>query len=142
MDTDLQYRFSLPDGALTTYDSYPERTLPDGRVCATFKEVFTSSRLLIAPGLVVRDSTCLAWRHIREPRSPDAKDGSAPSSHATEYRQFCGRCWDLAKRAHGVASRAKSGFGTSPRPDKHRSEKPETAETAGQVIHKLTQATL
>lgn len=25
-------RFSLPDGALTTYDSYPERTLPDGRV--------------------------------------------------------------------------------------------------------------
>lgn len=28
-------RFSLPDGALTTYDSYPERTLPDGRVSAT-----------------------------------------------------------------------------------------------------------
>ena len=26
------HRFSLPDGALTTYDSYPERTLPDGRV--------------------------------------------------------------------------------------------------------------
>jgi len=25
------HRFSLPDGALTTYDSYPERTLPDGR---------------------------------------------------------------------------------------------------------------
>jgi hypothetical protein len=25
-------RFSLPDGGLTTYDSYPERTLPDGRV--------------------------------------------------------------------------------------------------------------
>jgi hypothetical protein len=27
-----RYRFSLPEGALTTYDSYPERTLPDGRV--------------------------------------------------------------------------------------------------------------
>lgn len=26
------FRFSLPDGGLTTYDSYPERTLPDGRV--------------------------------------------------------------------------------------------------------------
>ncbi|KAJ7647352.1 hypothetical protein FB45DRAFT_822173 [Roridomyces roridus] len=25
------HRFSLPEGALTTYDSYPERTLPDGR---------------------------------------------------------------------------------------------------------------
>ncbi|KAF8135733.1 hypothetical protein EV363DRAFT_1551679 [Boletus edulis] len=25
------HRFSLPDGTLTTYDSYPERTLPDGR---------------------------------------------------------------------------------------------------------------
>ncbi|KAF5393337.1 hypothetical protein D9757_000561 [Collybiopsis confluens] len=25
------HRFSLPDGSLTTYDSYPERTLPDGR---------------------------------------------------------------------------------------------------------------
>ncbi|EAU91127.2 hypothetical protein CC1G_03295 [Coprinopsis cinerea okayama7 len=25
------HRFSLPDGNLTTYDSYPERTLPDGR---------------------------------------------------------------------------------------------------------------
>ncbi|KAJ8515599.1 hypothetical protein ONZ45_g7018 [Pleurotus djamor] len=25
------HRFSLPDGGLTTYDSYPERTLPDGR---------------------------------------------------------------------------------------------------------------
>jgi hypothetical protein len=25
-------RFSLPEGGLTTYDSYPERTLPDGRV--------------------------------------------------------------------------------------------------------------
>ncbi|KAL1748699.1 hypothetical protein HDZ31DRAFT_79555 [Schizophyllum fasciatum] len=25
------HRFSLPDGALTTYDTYPERTLPDGR---------------------------------------------------------------------------------------------------------------
>ncbi|KIJ67736.1 hypothetical protein HYDPIDRAFT_25210 [Hydnomerulius pinastri MD-312] len=25
------HRFSLPVGALTTYDSYPERTLPDGR---------------------------------------------------------------------------------------------------------------
>ncbi|KIJ67732.1 hypothetical protein HYDPIDRAFT_25206 [Hydnomerulius pinastri MD-312] len=25
------HRFSLPDGALATYDSYPERTLPDGR---------------------------------------------------------------------------------------------------------------
>lgn len=28
----LSCRFSLPDGSLTTYDSYPERTLPDGRV--------------------------------------------------------------------------------------------------------------
>jgi hypothetical protein len=28
----IRFRFSLPDGALTTYDSYPERTLPDGRV--------------------------------------------------------------------------------------------------------------
>ncbi|KAF8658320.1 hypothetical protein AX16_002088 [Volvariella volvacea WC 439] len=26
------HRFSLPDGGLTTYDCYPERTLPDGRV--------------------------------------------------------------------------------------------------------------
>ncbi|KAI0066274.1 hypothetical protein BV25DRAFT_1913042 [Artomyces pyxidatus] len=26
------HRFSLPDGTLTTYDSYPERCLPDGRV--------------------------------------------------------------------------------------------------------------
>ncbi|KAF8556141.1 hypothetical protein OG21DRAFT_1409640 [Imleria badia] len=26
-----QVTFSLPDGALTTYDSYPERALPDGR---------------------------------------------------------------------------------------------------------------
>ncbi|KAF8176804.1 hypothetical protein BJ912DRAFT_1133217 [Pholiota molesta] len=25
------HRFSLPEGGLTTYDSYPERTLPDGR---------------------------------------------------------------------------------------------------------------
>ncbi|KAG2061559.1 hypothetical protein BDR06DRAFT_947035 [Suillus hirtellus] len=25
------HRFSLPDGSLMTYDSYPERTLPDGR---------------------------------------------------------------------------------------------------------------
>ncbi|KAJ3505625.1 hypothetical protein NLJ89_g7322 [Agrocybe chaxingu] len=25
------HRFCLPDGSLTTYDSYPERTLPDGR---------------------------------------------------------------------------------------------------------------
>ncbi|KAJ3763596.1 hypothetical protein EV360DRAFT_91791 [Lentinula raphanica] len=25
------HRFSLPDGSLTTYDSYPERTIPDGR---------------------------------------------------------------------------------------------------------------
>ncbi|RXW23505.1 hypothetical protein EST38_g2325 [Candolleomyces aberdarensis] len=25
------HKFSLPDGGLTTYDSYPERTLPDGR---------------------------------------------------------------------------------------------------------------
>ncbi|KAF8499860.1 hypothetical protein F5888DRAFT_1802322 [Russula emetica] len=25
------HRFSLPDGTLTTYDSYPERCLPDGR---------------------------------------------------------------------------------------------------------------
>lgn len=31
----LPCRFSLPDGALTTYDSYPERTLPDGRVSAS-----------------------------------------------------------------------------------------------------------
>lgn len=29
-------RFSLPEGALTTYDSYPERTLPDGRVSIYF----------------------------------------------------------------------------------------------------------
>ncbi|KAJ3748703.1 hypothetical protein DFH05DRAFT_589324 [Lentinula detonsa] len=28
------HRFSLPDGALTTYDSYPERNLPDGRPLA------------------------------------------------------------------------------------------------------------
>ena len=28
----MRSRFSLPDGALTTYDTYPERTLPDGRV--------------------------------------------------------------------------------------------------------------
>jgi hypothetical protein len=27
-------RFSLPDGTLTTYDTYPERCLPDGRVRA------------------------------------------------------------------------------------------------------------
>ncbi|KAF8902938.1 hypothetical protein CPB84DRAFT_1836052 [Gymnopilus junonius] len=26
------HRFSLPEGSLTTYDCYPERTLPDGRV--------------------------------------------------------------------------------------------------------------
>ena len=26
------FSFSLPDGTLTTYDSYPERCLPDGRV--------------------------------------------------------------------------------------------------------------
>ena len=33
---DFESRFSLPDGGLTTYDSYPERTLPDGRVsCIT-----------------------------------------------------------------------------------------------------------
>ncbi|KAI0320773.1 hypothetical protein OF83DRAFT_1169034 [Amylostereum chailletii] len=29
------HRFSLPDGTLTTYDSYPERCLPDGRVSAS-----------------------------------------------------------------------------------------------------------
>lgn len=29
------HRFCLPEGALTTYDSYPERTLPDGRVSAS-----------------------------------------------------------------------------------------------------------
>jgi hypothetical protein len=28
----LVFRYSLPDGALTTYDSFPEKTLPDGRV--------------------------------------------------------------------------------------------------------------
>lgn len=27
--------FSLPDGTLTTYDSYPERCLPDGRVSSS-----------------------------------------------------------------------------------------------------------
>jgi len=27
----VAHRFSLPDGSLTTYDTYPERSLPDGR---------------------------------------------------------------------------------------------------------------
>ena len=31
--------FSLPDGTLTTYDSYPERCLPDGRVSASSESV-------------------------------------------------------------------------------------------------------
>ena len=32
-------RFSLPDGSLTTYDTYPDKSLPDGRVSSLFDRV-------------------------------------------------------------------------------------------------------
>ncbi|KAJ7783164.1 hypothetical protein B0H16DRAFT_1447328 [Mycena metata] len=57
------HRFSLPEGALTTYDSYPERTLPDGRSRPSYAEdgpspsPAPSSRWIIPSPLVVCGAT-------------------------------------------------------------------------------------
>lgn len=43
------FRFSLPEGLLTTYDSYPEKTLPDGRVSVCIMYHFTADLSLNQP---------------------------------------------------------------------------------------------
>ena len=42
-------------------------------------------------------------RNLRQPRSPDAKDGQPPPTRATQHRQL-GHCWHLAQRADGLAA--------------------------------------
>lgn len=62
----MSQRFSLPDGTLTTYDSYSERALPDGRVCSFFDcTVMLLMRIIcIASWLVVRHPHRMATRNV------------------------------------------------------------------------------
>jgi hypothetical protein len=85
--TDLFFSFSLPEGTLTTYDTYPERCLPDGRV--RMLEHVTFFRRLIfssAARLVVRDPHRVAQRHLSKPGSPYAKDGPLAPTNAAWNR--------------------------------------------------------
>ncbi|KAI6046149.1 hypothetical protein EDC04DRAFT_1876676 [Pisolithus marmoratus] len=120
------HRFSLPDGALTTYDSYPERTLPDGRPLGWWFAI-----RLAWPGAIYANPDHLMQKMVRLHRP-----------YATEHRQLRSCCWDLAKCADGISRRTKSGFGTATRPHQHGSKEPETAQVARQVVDKFAQGTL
>jgi hypothetical protein len=62
-------RFSLSEGTLTTYDTYPERTLPDGRVSRSRFEFrrHTHSHFTSASWLVVCHPCCVAICSAPEP---------------------------------------------------------------------------
>lgn len=62
-------RFSLPDGSLTTYDTYPERCLPDGRVSPTFLLIHRVYLLISFDSLLVGGS-------------PSESPGPTPSTQA------------------------------------------------------------
>lgn len=132
------FRFSLPDGALTTYDSYPERTLPDGRVSVHLVLTVPILNLLAASRLVVRHSCRMAERHLSEPRPPHAENGSSPPSHAAWHRQLCCGGRNMAQHPHGFSSGKKSGSRTTQGPDKYRSQKPTPTETNGQIVDRIT----
>ncbi|KAF8265822.1 hypothetical protein EI94DRAFT_1734641 [Lactarius quietus] len=88
------HRFSLPDGALINYDSYPERCLPDGR--------------LLGWWFAIR----IAWPNAIYP-SPDhlmlhAEDGMPAQADATRGRQFGRSGRDMAQLAHGLTGRTQS----------------------------------
>jgi hypothetical protein len=90
-------RFSLSEGALTTYDSYPERTLPDGRVSTVVMS--TVSHILIRPlasWLVVRHPRRMARRSYPKPGSLASEDGPLTQANATWHRQFRSCCRNLA----------------------------------------------
>lgn len=63
-------RFSLPDGSLTTYDTYPERSLPDGRVRGVIELMQKSTDyyyFLTAIGMVVCHKDSMAERDVSKP---------------------------------------------------------------------------
>ena len=128
----LPYRFSLPDGSLTTYDTYPEKALPDGRVsiCVLSSSATASYPYicaLLASWMVVRHSPGVARCHISKPRPPHAEDGSPSPPYAARHRQFSRCRGHLEEPSHGLSCGAQLGSGTAQRSDQSGSKKPAPA---------------
>ena len=137
--------FSLPDGSLTTYDTYPERCLPDGRVSSClqpFPHCYDTDCRCVAPWLVVCDPHRLARCYLPQPGSPHAEDGAPPPSNAAPDRELGRRGGHMAQPPDGVESRAQPRPRAITRSHQHRGEEPEAAEDHGKALDRGATAEL